>query len=114
MRWLMPQPCNAARDSAFKTSRSRVPWRTSDASDIPALVEWSREYGPLLSNDQGSAGIRPRSPGPCAGVVAETRKATTRAALWPSRFVRLGRMDSNCLLYTSDAADERSSVDLGG
>ena len=22
--------------------------------------------------------------------------------------------DSNCLLYTSDAADERSSVDLGG
>ena len=24
------------------------------------------------------------------------------------------RMDNNCLLYTSDAADERSSVDLGG
>ena len=23
-------------------------------------------------------------------------------------------MNSNCLLYTSDAADERSSVDLGG
>ena len=22
--------------------------------------------------------------------------------------------DNNCLLYTSDAADERSSVDLGG
>ena len=25
-----------------------------------------------------------------------------------------GSQDSNCLLYTSDAADERSSVDLGG
>ena len=25
-----------------------------------------------------------------------------------------GEMDNNCLLYTSDAADERSSVDLGG
>ena len=27
---------------------------------------------------------------------------------------RLAAMNSNCLLYTSDAADERSSVDLGG
>ena len=25
-----------------------------------------------------------------------------------------GRRDKHCLLYTSDAADERSSVDLGG
>ena len=25
-----------------------------------------------------------------------------------------GEMESSCLLYTSDAADERSSVDLGG
>src|SRR5678815_5827114 len=31
------------------------------------------------------------------------------AALPPMR-----RLDSDCLLYTSDAADERSSVDLGG
>ena len=27
---------------------------------------------------------------------------------------RLSGSDSTCLLYTSDAADERSSVDLGG
>ena len=26
----------------------------------------------------------------------------------------VGRPDDTCLLYTSDAADERSSVDLGG
>ena len=29
------------------------------------------------------------------------------------RFWKIGQM-SPCLLYTSDAADERSSVDLGG
>ena len=28
--------------------------------------------------------------------------------------VSLGAQHSSCLLYTSDAADERSSVDLGG
>ena len=28
--------------------------------------------------------------------------------------VGVGRWDRRCLLYTSDAADERSSVDLGG
>ena len=28
--------------------------------------------------------------------------------------VRVGHLVMSCLLYTSDAADERSSVDLGG
>ena len=28
--------------------------------------------------------------------------------------VHLGERECSCLLYTSDAADERSSVDLGG
>ena len=28
--------------------------------------------------------------------------------------INLNRQHYNCLLYTSDAADERSSVDLGG
>ena len=32
-------------------------------------------------------------------------------ALWPKRDLDLWK---RCLLYTSDAADERSSVDLGG
>ena len=32
----------------------------------------------------------------------------------PSRTAVDGRRVSSCLLYTSDAADERSSVDLGG
>ena len=29
-------------------------------------------------------------------------------------YISRGSNDSGCLLYTSDAADERSSVDLGG
>ena len=31
---------------------------------------------------------------------------------WPAK--RIGEQLCRCLLYTSDAADERSSVDLGG
>ena len=29
-------------------------------------------------------------------------------------FLNMSAIDQRCLLYTSDAADERSSVDLGG
>ena len=32
----------------------------------------------------------------------------------PGRWHPASAMASSCLLYTSDAADERSSVDLGG
>src|SRR5216110_2999789 len=54
MRWLMPQPCIGASDSALSTSKSSVPCRTSDdeaATGTP--VGCSREYAPLLSNAQG-------------------------------------------------------------
>mgnify|MGYP003381606683 CR=1 FL=1 len=33
---------------------------------------------------------------------------------WRVRDLRALRRDKICLLYTSDAADERASVDLGG
>ena len=36
------------------------------------------------------------------------------ADLAPARAAHGPRLASGCLLYTSDAADERSSVDLGG
>ena len=39
----------------------------------------------------------------------------TSAILWKRSAVQdAGGWDATCLLYTSDAADERSSVDLGG
>ena len=39
--------------------------------------------------------------------------ATSSRHRWPGSTAR-GSSDGPCLLYTSDAADERSSVDLGG
>ena len=56
--------------------------------------------------------IRDRHP-PDAGGMAQQGKPEVRgdrAARGPVRQARVG----GCLLYTSDAADERSSVDLGG
>ena len=36
------------------------------------------------------------------------------AARFEAKFLRRAVEDDNCLLYTSEAADERASVDLGG
>ena len=40
--------------------------------------------------------------------------ALTRRLALDTQYVQTGYEDTCCLLYTSDAADERSSVDLGG
>ena len=48
---------------------------------------------------------------------AASAPATPRqlAQLWQNALANLGDEEAiSCLLYTSDAADERSSVDLGG
>ena len=37
-----------------------------------------------------------------------------RQALWNKGRRDITALEASCLLYTSDAADERSSVDLGG
>ena len=42
-------------------------------------------------------------------------RLAVRARAWPTRCRSRDRpVPNRCLLYTSDAADERSSVDLGG
>ena len=57
--------------------------------------------------------IRDRAPGIRLFEIAAAQGA--RAAGEPaSSKVRWGMLIDTCLLYTSDAADERSSVDLGG
>src|SRR4051812_33710357 len=56
MRWLIPQPCSGASDSAFNTRRSSVPCSTSDDAATCSPVECSRESTWLLSNGQGSDG----------------------------------------------------------
>ena len=50
---------------------------------------------------------------------AESRRGVLELRLFhhapePGRVGAIHRVDNACLLYTSDAADERSSVDLGG
>ena len=44
---------------------------------------------------------------PAGGAAARARQSATLSRLAHEKF-------TDCLLYTSDAADERSSVDLGG
>ena len=53
---------------------------------------------------------RLREAGLTASVQIPTRSLSERLGTWWSGVKR----DMGCLLYTSDAADERSSVDLGG
>ena len=43
-----------------------------------------------------------------------TSTDTKQAEAPPRADLLASHIDSTCLLYTSDAADERSSVDLGG
>ena len=47
------------------------------------------------------------------GAIGPAREAVWNAPVFGMRAPELA-MDIGCLLYTSDAADERSSVDLGG
>ena len=58
----------------------------------------------MCIRDRSQRGNRAAAPGSAGSSSAPTpgEPATAPAQAWP------------CLLYTSDAADERSSVDLGG
>ena len=57
--------------------------------------------------------IRDRAPRPRAEQPVEFNEERTIVA-FAARMQAVDDMLSTCLLYTSDAADERSSVDLGG
>ena len=48
------------------------------------------------------------------GARLPVQRADTAAGAGGAAARRLRRAGDTCLLYTSDAADERSSVDLGG
>src|SRR5678815_2624828 len=55
----------------------------------------------------------PTEPDPPTPVVAQGSAGLDEERLAP-RLLCAGAVHRGCLLYTSDAADERSSVDLGG
>ena len=65
----------------------------------------SRGLGDVYKR-QGDAGRRSQAPTPTNRQLGRPR-SSRRCAMAPTR-------SAPCLLYTSDAADERSSVDLGG
>ena len=67
-----------------------------------------------LVRSRGLGDVYKRQSGDCALGDEETEKSSHGGDAARSR--RVGSLDlfENCLLYTSDAADERSSVDLGG
>src|SRR5678815_3235786 len=66
-----------------------------------AMIEFAVAGGDRLGRSSGSAGIN----GPGYNIAVFTTRPDT---LYGATYMVL------CLLYTSDAADERSSVDLGG
>src|SRR5678815_6025644 len=75
------------------------------------------DHGMLLINDQPMSTASPdNSVYPLKMDLNEERRFVLQNA---GRTIEIGRADGlfllkPCLLYTSDAADERSSVDLGG
>src|SRR5678815_3557510 len=80
-------------------------------SQMPASPQMAAALSPLMSMDWRRCGTRRQAS-------QWVRCGGTRTKSHRSGSVRMGdgwRLPARtCLLYTSDAADERSSVDLGG
>ena len=100
------QPYGAVRDGAIATEAGRI-----------------RFPGPLAAlGGSASSGARPGHardprlsiPQAQPGSANERAGRNPSAAKWRIRRCRHDRRRQYCLLYTSDAADERPSVDLGG
>ena len=72
--------------------------------------------GPLQDDRRSASDRANRRSGNCQGRSRAADPFTTRKRVRCSDVIgEGGRLDSQrCLLYTSDAADERSRVDLGG
>src|SRR5678809_1205443 len=72
------------------------------------------------SNNECSAAITLTSNTSCVNTAGTNVNATWNPSTFPGTTIGCGASDkfdvwyTFCLLYTSDAADERSSVDLGG
>src|SRR5678816_1679749 len=111
----------AAPWNALENSSSTVGARNARAALPPMLV--LAPSGTLTPIDPDALLNDRLRPGPNFGSsesldwmrYASYRPPSCRRGTSASGFVRVPNgMSSYCLLYTSDAADERSSVDLGG
>src|SRR5678815_2263174 len=77
---------------------------------------WTQGQSPATNNGGPGSGQPWTSNGPCSGSSGGGGGGQCATA-WNSTSVYTAGMTASvngCLLYTSDAADERSSVDLGG
>ena len=63
---------------------------------------------------RGLGDVYKRQAGKLRRVPGLGQRIFNKSAMWFFRFRNAELALRNCLLYTSDAADERSSVDLGG
>src|SRR5678816_148234 len=92
--------------------------RCGSSLPLQVLCCWSRAPTLPICSSFVRRRDSARSPfGGHSGRVAERSPATSsrKACCWRRSAVRsVSRSPGACLLYTSDAADERSSVDLGG
>src|SRR5678815_1018892 len=100
----MPRPVTR-KIPALKCSAEET-WNNEDMPCGPAIIAL-KEIPPA---------IRPVAP-----AAKNHRKPTARCRFQPTAPNQISQTSNNsqgsimiCLLYTSDAADERSSVDLGG
>ena len=67
-----------------------------------------------LVRSRGLGDVYKRQPSSSHSRCSGGRSRTAISVATPLRLAILMRSSWHCLLYTSDAADERSSVDLGG
>ena len=67
-----------------------------------------------LVRSRGLGDVYKRQPSNCANTPTRPLKATTAGEMPTNSGTQRSPRHVICLLYTSDAADERSSVDLGG
>src|SRR5678816_1091477 len=85
-----------------------TPMTNEGELDLPALkryVQWLAEQGPVALAVNVDTGEGPH-------LTAEEKRQTLETVA--EAVAGKCKVIGGCLLYTSDAADERSSVDLGG
>src|SRR5664279_1441785 len=93
--------------------------------DPESCVDVPRGRGEALAGARVGRAIEPRNHLVRGADVVETAEGTIAAAYWAIRpqaapgvdgvtWAEYGQDLEACLLYTSDAADEEDSVDLGG
>src|ERR1043166_5611885 len=88
----MPQPCRGARESAFRTSSSRVPWSSSDDSGGMGTPPGGLEEGGSASPDGQEERHRERPKG-CVGGVRGPAPGDLAGPVPPDR---LDRAESRC------------------